>query len=140
MAETTQKIIFGVIILAIVLIVGVSVFQQYKPAVIPPTQEIPAAISTPVQPEKVLTPEELKSHFKITKYEGIRATNIVRGAVKNINDAQASVTINAKLHYAGNVVAEKSVTLENVKIYEERSFEIQFDNPPYWNAVSVEIV
>lgn len=135
MANVSQKIVFSVIIVAILIMVGFSVFKQYVPAQVSQVvQEVPVSV------EQAPVVESTKGHFKIMKYEGVRATNIVWGTVKNINNAESSATINVKLHYAGKVVAEKSITLENLKIYEERRFEVVFDNPSYWNAVSVDLV
>ncbi len=80
------------------------------------------------------------AQFKIIKQEGIRVTNTIRGVVKNVNGTTSDVTMAAKLYYARNVVAEKSVTLYNIKLNEERDFEINFDDNVLWSSFKLTIL
>ncbi|MFC1728598.1 hypothetical protein ACFLZ7_03995 [Nanoarchaeota archaeon] len=82
--------------------------------------------------------EQTISEFKILGWECIRATNSIKGTIKNLNGAESPVTIEGKLYFAGQVISDKTITLYDVKIYEERDFEIKFDNPSTWNACNVE--
>lgn len=85
--------------------------------------------------------EALKvSEFKIIKQEGIRANNTIKGVIKNINGTISDVTITARLLYARKPVAEKNISLYDIKLYEERNFEIKFEKNLTWNAFELKII
>ena len=117
-----------IVIFLIIVLAGLVFYNPIKGAVqILPDEEEPS--------------KEQISEFKILKHQGISITNRIKGVVKNIGDEESPVTLKAELIYRGEVVAEKNITLYNVKLYEEREFEIRFEHYiPRWNAYNVEII
>ena len=131
MIENKKLTTYIVIAVVIVIILFLVFYMQ-------PAKEVAEIVTEEAVEEAEVI--ETTSEFKLLKQEGSRATNTVKGIVKNINGTESSVTIKVRLYLRGQVVAEQSTTLDDVKIFEEREFEIKFDDPPTWSAFDVEII
>ena len=124
--ENRKVLGYAIIIILLVIVVAVFSFTDIGAML---------GILPVEQPEEEA--KETVSEFKILKWECRRASNSIWGVVKNLRGEKSPVTIKGKLYFGEQVVAEELLTLDGVKLFEEREFEIMFDDPSQWSACNV---
>ncbi len=121
-----KKIMFITLVVSMLILSGCSQAAKIEQTETPDSNEKPDMV-----------PINKTAEFKITKQSATRYPPSVNGTIKNIGLGRGSLTVIARVYYAGSVSSEALQSFENIKPDEEVRFDMPIDEVALWTSYGV---